>query len=792
MLSFKVESESLPLGLFEKSRYPYDSASFTTEDDYNHFGKDYSHGISTPDRIIKWKESQELLEHFPSSSHQILPSFDSSGTYTTMSERLDRISETASNVIKSIKSKLGFSDVRTKPKKFINRFQTDEVSTSSQQLSSTDNDFLDRSLEKSKGKKKCIKYSGQLKKYMNKGKLTDKRSSSSFDIQKKKKSLGIKRKNYQSNERKSAKVSKRQESDDPQAIKTPMRYSSLDSDDSSMLHKYLYGLPGDPEDVKVVRSRTTMSKKQKPEGSDSSSNKDEKKSITVPGTEVSADDTHHTKTETIEDSRKTVIRPYQQFKDSDENTQKETELESALPHDSEKRSADYEKRKEKTSESPKRKKAQIKPRKIEKEFPQKETSASSWQMYSSSKEGEKSPLQSSQTETIFRTDQSDVHREKGKANLIGGKTKNKNGTQDSRKKSLKRIRKESVGSGKKVKESDKTVGKREVKASAGKQIDFKEKGYESNQLKDGKKTKMAASIQTPKGKSLHIKKEPRVLLKEKNISLNGQRKVSNQKFTEKEKLDSVLFDEEQIDSEVSSLVIDDPQADVPSERIKDENQEKEKMPSEKTTDSGPKAKDSDKLTPGFISADSKEINSEISNSFIEDVISGVPTQRKQAKETYEKHPGKQIDEEIKGSDSDESARKSKVTSSKKKTSEVLKAKEINEKHPKRQLGKHVKSSDSDETATEAKVTNSKKKIPDKLQEKVTEEKYPERKNGKEVEGLDADEAANKIKVKIKKIPDSTQAKGIKEKYPEKQIGEEVKSSNFYETATQTKDTTSKK
>ncbi|GFT59503.1 uncharacterized protein TNCV_3406151 [Trichonephila clavipes] len=793
MLYFKVEPESHRLGLFEKNRYPYDSTSFTTEEDYNHFGKDYSHGISTLDRIIEWKESQEP---FPSSSHHVSPSFDSS--HTTMSERLDRISETASNVIKSIKSKLGFSDVKAKPEKFINRFQTDEVGTSSQQLSSTDNDFIDRS----KGKKKCIKYSGQLKKkYMNKGKLTDKRSSSSFDIEKNKKSLGIKRKNYQSNERKSAKVSKRQESDDPQAIKTPKRYSSLDSDDSSMLHKYLYGLPGDPEDVKIIRSRATVSKKQQTEGSDSSYSKDENKSIIVPGTEVSAYDTHHTKTETVEDSRKTVIRPYQQLKGSDENAQKETEL--ALPDDYEKTSADNKKRKENTSESPKRKKAQIKPRKIEKEFPQKEISASSWQTYSSSKEGEKSPLQSSQTETIFGTKQSDVHRGKGKANLIGGKTKNKNGTQDSRKEPLKRIRKESVSSGTKVKESDKTVGKREIKTSAGKQIDLKQQGYESNQLKNGKKTKMSASTPTQKGKSFHIKKEPKVLLKEKNISLNGQRKVSNQKFTEKEKQDSVSFEEEQIDSEISSLVVDNPQADVknkvPRERIKEKNQEKEKMPPEKPTDSGPKARDFNKLSPGFILADSKEVNNEIPNSFIEDlkedVISRVPTQRKQAKETYEKHPGRQIDEEIKGSDSDESERKSKVTSSKQKTSEVLKAKEIGKKHPKRQLGKHVKSSDSDETATEANVTNSKRKTPDKLQEKVTKEKYPERKIGEEVEGSDSDEIANKIKAKIKKIPDSTQAKGIKEKYPERQIDEEakkrqideeVKSSNFYETATQTK------
>ncbi|GFQ70508.1 uncharacterized protein TNCT_321431 [Trichonephila clavata] len=766
-----AESESLPLGLFERSRYPYDAASFTTEDDYNH------RITSTPDRVIQWKESQEPLEHFPPSSHQIPSSYDLSGPYTAISERFDRISETASSVIKSIKTKLVFSDMRTKPKKVIDRFQTDEVSRSSQQLSSTDNDFLDRSLEKSKGKKKSMKSSGQLKKrYMNKGKLTDKKSSSSFDIQKKKKSSGIKRKHYQLNERNSAKVSKRQESDDPQAIKTPKRYSSLDSDDSSMLHKYLYGLPKDPEDVKVVCS--TMSKKQQTKDADNSSNEDKIKAITVPGTEVSVDDVHHTETEIAEDSRKAVIRPDQQFKDSDETPRKEMELKSALSHekvdDFEKRSADSEKRKEKTAESKKGKKAQIKPRKLEKEFPQKETSASNWQMYSSSKEGEKSPLQSvsPQTETIFGTEESDVDRVKGKANLTGGKTNNKNRIQDSRKESVK------CSSGGKIKESDKTIGKKEIKASTGKQTDLKEKGFESNQLKDVKKTKMDASRQMDKGKSLPIKKEPKILLKEKNISLNVQ--VSNEKFTEKDKLDLVLFDKEQTDSEISSSVIDEPQADVknkvPSEITKDENKEKDRMPPEKTTDSGPRAKDADKLPPDFILADSKEVKSERPHSFIDDVkedaISKIPTRRKQAKEINKKYLERQICEEIKGSDSDKTERKTKVTSFKTKTSDILKAKKINEKYPERQIGEEAKSKDFDETATQTRVETFKEKTPYRMQVKETKEKYPERQTG-EMEGSDSDEIENKIKVTSfkKKTPDRMQVKETKDKYPEKQTGE---------------------
>ncbi|GFS90361.1 uncharacterized protein NPIL_474631 [Nephila pilipes] len=724
------EFESLPSGLSERSNFSYgESVSYSTEDSNYSSDKNYSPGIAshTPVRAVQWMESKEPSEHFPSSSQQTSPPFSSSGAWITVNSRFDRISETAVNVIKSVKNKLGFFDINTKSKRVPYKLQTNKASLSSQQHSSTENDFLNRSLKKSKGKKNTIKTFGQLqhkKQYMLKGKLFDKRSSSSYDIQKKKKLLELKKKHHQSNEKKSAEVSKRREKDD-HVIKTPKRYSSLDVNDSFILHKYLYGLPEDPEDVKDARNRPATSKKD----SETNSQGYETESILDPETENEDDVLNNKKKQkyTLMVSRKVTKRTDEQFKNCNDTPRKEKVVDSVLSNenqdDSGERDSDSEERSMKTEESAREMKDQNKLRNIE-EFSQKEISTSGWQTSSSDKSAqgeEKCILHSVSSQT--ETGKSGVDEVKVKTKVVGVTTKIEEGPQHTRKESL--IRKKTTGSRKGIKESDKTVTKRE--GSGAKQINMKGIGFESNQNEEGKKRKIAASKKMAKDNSSFIKKESIKLSGKEAISLDGRREYPSKRIKEKKEkiLDPVSYNEEQANSNTSSSVIDEVLVDVKTKgsetriRIKDEFREIEKgFAHEESTASVREIKDVKKKPPNSFSDDTKEVSRETIYSDIDEVqvFTEVSTRRKQATEIREKSP------ELRQKDKVLSSLRVRVSDNReleKKMSDTVSSD--------RQFCVEIRGSDSDEVEIKTIVNATRMNTPDKSRETRKEHtKHPQK------------------------------------------------------------------
>ncbi|KAF8771260.1 Fibrous sheath-interacting protein 2 like protein [Argiope bruennichi] len=208
---------------------------------------------------IKMKETESFFKRpYPSSPDE--------GSYfdtrtSTNDGQANVVSEIASGIVESVKKKIRLAHMSSSSSNeetdVSDKFYTDKKRSPFQKFSSTDNDFLDSSLETFEGNKKIkpSKQQGMKKRQKIKGKSLKSKLLSPYLGGTESSANGIANKE-RLYEQQHMKVSK-EPSRDKRDIRTLKRYSSLDADDSSILLKYLYGLPGSAEDTKKIPSSDT-------------------------------------------------------------------------------------------------------------------------------------------------------------------------------------------------------------------------------------------------------------------------------------------------------------------------------------------------------------------------------------------------------------------------------------------------------------------------------------------------------------------------------------------------------
>ncbi|GBM04499.1 hypothetical protein AVEN_197903-1 [Araneus ventricosus] len=306
--------------------------SYEWDDSIDNFTKSYR---KTPSKEIKDFYKRPYL----SSSDQ-KSSFDSSDTWVTTSDgQADVASGTDTGINESVKKKirLSLSDSSSEEKRIAGIPYENKNSSQLRKFSSTDNDFLDSSLEKSKITKKPSKQQRMKKRGKIKGKSTKSKLLSPYQTSIKGDSISsTTSKEHRFCEQQHMKASK-ESNRDKHGIRTPKRYSSLDADDSSMLLKYLYGLPGSPGDIKKIPSNDTVQlkeqQKKKPESQFSTecestdlskSNETEKGAVNYNGQQSKPKDSAPEKqSEFLNGLHKKAHSPDEQLRKSDSRTSRE-------------------------------------------------------------------------------------------------------------------------------------------------------------------------------------------------------------------------------------------------------------------------------------------------------------------------------------------------------------------------------------------------------------------------------------------------------------------------------------